>query len=57
MPDHDHGLPTLPVVTRETSPGRYLLEGVRFHMPGRWQLTLTITSPQGDEIGLLDFEL
>jgi hypothetical protein len=26
-------------------------------MPGRWQLTLTITSPQGDEIGLLDFEL
>ena len=57
MPDHDHGLPTLPVVTRETSPGRYLLEGVRFHMPGRWQLTVTINSPQGDEIGLLDFEL
>ncbi|HAU23728.1 MAG TPA: Auxin-binding protein [Gammaproteobacteria bacterium] len=57
MPDHDHGLPTLPIVTRETSPGRYLLEGVRFHMPGRWQLTVTINSPQGDEIGLLDFEL
>ncbi|HCI88521.1 MAG TPA: auxin-binding protein, partial [Gammaproteobacteria bacterium] len=52
-----HGLPTLPIMTRETSPGRYLLEGVRFHMPGRWQLTVTINSHQGDEIGLLDFEL
>lgn len=57
MPDHDHGLPTLPIVTRETSPGHYLLQGVRFHMPGRWQLTVTISSPQGDETGLLDFEL
>lgn len=57
MPDHDHGLPTLPVVTRETSPGHYLLEGVRFHMPGRWQLTVTISRPEGDETGLLDFEL
>lgn len=57
MPDHDHGLPTLPVVTHETSPGHYLLEGVRFHMPGRWQLTVSIRSTQGEDTGLLDFEL
>ena len=57
MPDHDHGLPTLPVVTTETSPGRYLLEGVRFHMPGRWQLSFTIQGPDGNESAQLDFEL
>ena len=57
MPDHDHGLPTLPVVTRESRPGHYLLEGVRFHMPGRWQLSFTIRGPEGSETAELDFEL
>ena len=57
MPDHDHGLPTLPVITGEMQAGRYLLEGVRFHMPGRWELSVTITGPQGNETALLEFEL
>ena len=57
MPDHDHGLPTLPVVTSESRPGHYLLEGVRFHMPGRWQLSFTIQGPDGSETAELDFEL
>ena len=38
MPDHDHGLPTQPQVTSRLENGDYLLEGVRFHMPGKWQL-------------------
>lgn len=42
MPEHDHGMPTQPRVTRQIAPGRYLLEGVRFHMPGKWQLTATV---------------
>lgn len=42
MPDHDHGLPTQPQVTLRLENGDYLLEGVRFHMPGRWQLTVTM---------------
>ena len=57
MPDHDHGLPTSPVVTGEIAPGRYLLEGVRFHMPGRWLLTFDVTSAQGQESATLDFQL
>ncbi len=54
MPDHDHGLPTFPRVTGETAPGRYRLEGMRFHMPGRWQLYISI---DGAEPLLLEFEL
>jgi hypothetical protein len=44
MPIHDHGLPTQPRVTNEVAPGRYVLEGVRFHMPGSWELVVTIES-------------
>ena len=57
MPDHDHGLPTSPVVTKEIIPGRYLLEGVRFHMPGRWLLTFDVISDQGSESATLEFRL
>ena len=42
MPDHDHGLPTQALVTAEIEPGIYLLEGMRFHMPGRWQIQVSI---------------
>ena len=47
MPAHDHGLPTAPRVTGETSPGRYRLEGLRFHMAGAWEIVVTIEL--GDE--------
>ena len=42
MPAHDHGLPTQPRVTRELSAGRYLLEGMRFHMAGAWEIVVTV---------------
>ncbi len=42
MPAHDHGLATRPEVTAEQGQGRYLLEGVRFHMAGEWLLQLQI---------------
>ena len=57
MPDHDHGLPTSPIVTGEITPGRYLLEGVRFHMPGRWLLTFDVISDQGSESATLELRL
>jgi len=43
MPEHDHGMPTQPQITAETEAGNYLLEGVRFHMPGNWQLDIKLT--------------
>lgn len=41
MPEHGHGFPTVPQV-RSLGEGKYLLEGLRFHMPGRWVVGLRI---------------
>lgn len=40
----DNPLPTLPQISFTGTPGRYRGEGLRFHMPGNWQLTFTIAS-------------
>ena len=57
MPQHDHGLPTSPRVTRALGEGRYLLEGMRFHMRGVWELTFTIDAAAGSDTVFLAFEL
>ena len=44
MPLHDHGLPTAPRVTRESPPGHYLVEGLKFHMRGYWEIDLVVSS-------------
>lgn len=47
MPQHGHGLPTRPRVTRELAPGTYLLEGMKFSMTGWWEIKLAIEGGQG----------
>jgi len=42
MPLHDHGLATQPQVTGYLGDGKYLVEGVRYHMHGAWELFITI---------------
>jgi hypothetical protein len=37
MPQHRHGMNRKPTVTN-LGPGRYRIEGMLFHMPGRWEL-------------------
>ena len=44
MPQHGHGYPTKPRVTREVAPGVYALEGMKFSMTGWWDMRLTIQS-------------
>jgi hypothetical protein len=44
MPQHGHGLPTRPQVTRSLGDGRYLVEGMKFQMGGWWVADLTITA-------------
>ncbi len=46
MPQHGHGLPTKPRVTRELGDGRYLIEGVKFSMPGWWELRLQVNTAE-----------
>jgi hypothetical protein len=49
MPQHGHGFPTHPRITRELEPGTYLLEGMKFSMPGWWEIKLAIQGPQGSD--------
>jgi len=49
MPEHMHGLPTQPRVSRSLGGGVYEIEGVRFSMGGWWELKLAIESPAGSD--------
>ena len=57
MPVHDHGLPTVPQVTAYLGDGNYLVEGMKFHMNGLWQVTLTISADGVEEQVTFDLEL
>ena len=57
MPEHDHGLPTQPEVTMRLDNGDYLLEGVRFHMQGHWELQIEFQYAGVDDAAIIDFEL
>jgi len=47
MPQHGHGLPTRPQVTREITDGTYLMEGMKFSMTGWWEIKLAIQAADG----------
>jgi hypothetical protein len=55
MPEHGHGLPTMPLATAETSPGTYLVEGMKFNMPGWWTVGFDIS--EGGEPDRVTFNL
>lgn len=42
MPIHRHGFPTKPRVTKYLGEGRYLVNGVKFSMPGDWEMRFNI---------------
>jgi hypothetical protein len=42
MPQHGHGLPTRPQVTKRLGNGDYLVEGMKFQMGGWWVVDFTI---------------
>jgi YtkA-like len=51
MPQHGHGLPTRPRVTKELADGEYLLEGMKFSMTGWWEIKLAVeTSNAADKV-------
>jgi hypothetical protein len=57
MPLHDHGLPTYPRVSDELGNGDYRLEGLRFHMRGDWELTVTIDVDGKSDVVLIGVTL
>lgn len=49
MPEHDHGLATSPEVEPTSEPGLYRLTGLRFHMPGQWELELAVRAGHNED--------
>jgi hypothetical protein len=49
MPQHGHGLPTRPRVTKSLGNGVYVIEGVRFNMGGWWEFKLAIQGTAGTD--------
>jgi hypothetical protein len=50
MPQHGHGLPTRPRMTRALGNGLYEIEGVRFNMGGWWEFKLAIDAASGSDV-------
>ena len=57
MPQHGHGLPTRPRVTRNLGDGIYEIEGVRFNMGGWWEFKLAIAGSRGADTVTFNLEL
>ena len=55
MPVHNHGLPTMPLATQNLGNGDYLVEGMKFHMNGWWQVTFSVSV--GDRSDSVTFDL
>ena len=54
MPQHNHGLPTQPMVTKDFGDGRYLVEGMKFSMTGWWEIRITIDADKGTDMVTLN---
>ena len=57
MPQHGHGLPTAPRVTRSLGTGRFLVEGVKFHMGGDWTLRVEVVGPSGADVAVFHVQV
>ena len=49
MPQHGHGLPTRPRVTRSLGNGDHLVEGLKFNMGGWWVVKFRVQAPAGTD--------
>jgi hypothetical protein len=50
MPEHGHGLPTRPRISKAFGGGTYEIEGLRFNMSGWWELKLSIAGAAGTDV-------
>lgn len=57
MPQHGHGLPTKPRVTRALGNGDHLVEGMKFNMGGWWVVKFRVSSPAGADSVVFNLSL
>ena len=57
MPQHGHGLPTRPRVTRQLGNGDHAVEGMKFHMGGWWVVKFEVSSEAGSDSLVFNLKL
>jgi len=57
MPQHGHGLPTKPRVTRDLGNGAHLVEGMKFNMGGWWVVKFRVAAAQGPDSLVFNLKL
>jgi hypothetical protein len=57
MPQHGHGLPTKPLVTKHLGEGRHLVEGMKFNMGGWWVVRFSVAGAQGSDVVTFNLKL
>jgi len=57
MPQHGHGLPTKPRVTRHLGNGDHLVEGMKFNMGGWWVVKFHVASSAGADSVVFNLSL
>lgn len=57
MPQHGHGFETSPRVTDELAPGVFRVDGIRFHMAGRWQIRVDVATTGVADVAVFEVEV
>ena len=57
MPQHGHGLPTKPRVSRDLGNGDHLVEGMKFNMGGWWVVKFRVASETGTDSVVFNLKL
>ncbi|HEY0997244.1 MAG TPA: FixH family protein [Gemmatimonadaceae bacterium] len=57
MPQHGHGLPTRPQVTRHLGQGEHLVDGMKFNMGGWWVVKFRIDAAAGRDSLVFNIQL
>src|SRR5688500_321654 len=57
MPQHGHGLPTTPRVTRALGHGDHLVEGMKFNMGGWWVVKFRVAGAAGRDSVIFNVRL
>lgn len=57
MPQHGHGLPTKPRVTRALGHGDHLVEGMKFNMGGWWVVKFRVNAAPGADSVVFNLSL
>ena len=57
MPQHGHGLPTKPRVTRALGNGDHLVEGMKFNMGGWWVVKFRVAAAPGQDSVVFNLKL